>query len=85
MPYPSPRRSRHGAAPAVRSARPRSPWNAASPDAITYDVAALALRGRRPAICTFGGDRETFDFTDPTSYLRVDDEVWRFAPSGRER
>ena len=29
---------------------------------------------------TFGGDRETFDFTDLTNYLNVDNDVWRFSP-----
>jgi hypothetical protein len=33
-----------------------------------------------PAIYTFGGDRETFDFNDPVNYLRIDDDIWRFAP-----
>jgi hypothetical protein len=62
-----------------------APWNATSPDAVKYDFDALATGGRRPEIFTFGGDRETFDFADPTNYLRVDDDVWRFAPprSGR--
>ena len=31
-------------------------------------------------IITVGGDRETFDFTDPENYLRVDNDVWSFAP-----
>ena len=34
----------------------------------------------QPSILTFGGDRETFDFTDPLNYLNVDNDVWRFAP-----
>ena len=33
-----------------------------------------------PKVLTFGGDRETFDFTDPENYLRVDNDVWTFAP-----
>ena len=33
-----------------------------------------------PEIITVGGDRETFDFTDPENYLRVDNDVWNFAP-----
>jgi hypothetical protein len=33
-----------------------------------------------PRVLTFGGDRETFDFTDPENYLRVDNDVWTFAP-----
>jgi hypothetical protein len=61
-----------------------SPWNATSPEDIKYDfdavVAAGGAVGGQPAIFTFGGDRETFDFTDPDNHLRVDDEVWRFAP-----
>jgi hypothetical protein len=32
-----------------------------------------------PAIFTFGGDRETFDFDDPENYLRIDDEIWKFS------
>jgi len=61
-----------------------SPWNAMSPGDIKYDFDALVASGggvgQKPAIFTFGGDRETFDFQDPENYLRVDDEVWRFAP-----
>ena len=30
---------------------------------------------------TLGGDRETFDFADPENYLRVDRDVWSFAPA----
>lgn len=30
-------------------------------------------------IYTFVGDRETFDFEDPTNYLHVDNDVWRYA------
>lgn len=65
-----------------------SPWNATSPEEIKYDFDALvARRGwwdwRRPSIYTFGGDRETFDFTDPTNYLNVDNDVWRFSPPTR--
>ncbi len=60
-----------------------SPWNAAFPDQVKYDFDALVLRGgrhgRRPAIFTFGGDREDFDFTDPLNYLNVDNDVWRFS------
>jgi len=58
-----------------------SPWNATSPGDIKYDFDALTVRTwRGPAILTFGGDRETFNFADPTNYLRVDHDVWRFAP-----
>ena len=62
-----------------------SPWNADSPEQIKYDFDALVLEGRGagrgPAIYTFGGDRETFDFTDPLNYLNVDNDVWRFGVS----
>ncbi len=60
-----------------------SPWNATEPADIKYDFAAVVSRGgdeQQPAIFTFGGDRETFDFSDPFNYLRVDDDVWRFGP-----
>lgn len=61
-----------------------APWNAATPEEIKYDFDALAVSGgkggQRPSIFTFGGDRETFDFTDPANYLNVDNDVWRFAP-----
>lgn len=58
------------------------PWNAMSPDAIKYDFDIIVTNpdgiDPRPAIYTFGGDRETFDFGDPLNYLRVDSDVWRF-------
>jgi len=61
-----------------------SPWNATSPEEIKYDFKALPVTGGRcglpPSIFTFGGDRETFNFTDPSNYLRVDSDVWRFSP-----
>ena len=61
-----------------------APWNAATPEEIKYDFDALAVTGgrggQRPSIYTFGGDRETFDFTDPDNYLNVDNDVWQFAP-----
>jgi hypothetical protein len=61
-----------------------SPWNASSSDDIKYDFDVLVVQGgaggNRPSIYTFGGDRETFNFTDPVNYLRVDNDVWRFAP-----
>lgn len=60
-----------------------SPWNAESPEEVKYDFDALVSSGGRlgqkPAIFTFGGDRETFDFTDPTNWLNVDNDVWRFS------
>jgi hypothetical protein len=61
---------------------PFAPWNATSPDQIRYDFAAVSVPegpfGVPSSIYTFGGDRETFDFTDPTNYLRVERDVWRF-------
>lgn len=58
-----------------------SPWNAVSPDGVKYDFAALPVdvEGAGPSILTFGGDRETFDFEDPTNYLRLDNDVWRYS------
>ena len=53
-----------------------SPWNAESTDDIKYDFEGIAVGN---VIYTFGGDRETFDFEDPTNYLRVDNDVWRYA------
>ncbi len=53
-----------------------SPWNAVSDDEIKYDFEALVVGD---AIYTFGGDRETFDFEDTENYLRLDNDVWRFA------
>jgi hypothetical protein len=55
-------------------------WGATSPDQIKYDFDALVSAGPLglPSIYTFGGDRETFDFGNPTNYLRVDNDVWRF-------
>ena len=53
-----------------------SPWNAQSTDDIKYDFEGIAVGN---VIYTFGGDRETFDFEDPTNYLRVDNDVWRYA------
>lgn len=61
-----------------------SPWNATGPDEIKYDFALVSFRGgkggSRPAVYTFGGDRETFNFFDPFNYLNVDNDVWSYAP-----
>ena len=61
-----------------------SPWNAVTPEEIKYDFDALLVkggkRGERPSIHTFWCDRETFDFTDLTNYLNVDNDVWGFSP-----
>lgn len=57
-----------------------TPWNAQDPAEIKYDHDSLVVRRLPggPAVLTFGGDRETFDFSDPTQYLNVDADVWRF-------
>lgn len=54
-------------------------WNAADPTLVKYDFDALVVDGT--TVLTFGGDRETFDFSDPENSLRVDNDVWRFAPA----
>lgn len=60
-----------------------SPWNATDPSEVKYDydtiVAPAGRDGRGLAIYTFGGDRETFDFADPTQWLNVDNDVWRYS------
>lgn len=45
-------------------------------DKVEYDFEGFAVG---EVVFTFGGDRETFDFTDPRNYLRVDHDVWRYA------
>lgn len=61
---------------------PGPPWNADGPEDIKYDydtvVAPAGKDGRGRAIYTFGGDRETFNFFDPTQWLNVDNDVWKF-------
>ncbi|CAB5003198.1 unannotated protein [freshwater metagenome] len=58
-------------------------WNAKSKDGIRYDydsvVAPSGSGATDEAIFTFGGDRETFNFFDPTQWRNVEDDVWRFA------
>lgn len=58
------------------------PWNAADPLAMKYDFDAITYTDVDGVeqIVTVGGDRETFDFTDPDNYLRVDNDVWSFIP-----
>ncbi|MGI9471469.1 MAG: hypothetical protein ACR2NZ_08060 [Rubripirellula sp.] len=61
-----------------------SPWNADSPSEVKYDFDTVVVWDDdqfQPDIYTFGGDRETFDFTDPFNYLNIDNDVWRFSPS----
>jgi hypothetical protein len=56
------------------------PWNATSPEQVKFDFDALAVtEAQGAAIYTFGGDRETFDLTDPANYLKVDNDVWKFS------
>lgn len=57
------------------------PWNSTDPTEMKYDFAGIAVSDGPtggPAILTFGGDRETFDFDDPENYLRVDNDVWSY-------
>jgi hypothetical protein len=59
-----------------------APWDAMSGEDIKYDFDIIVTDPDSvtppPAIYTFGGDRETFDFTDPLNYLRIDDDIWKF-------
>ena len=50
--------------------------------AVKYDFDATTFvdAAGTEQIITVGGDRETFDFADPDNYLRVDNDVWSFAP-----
>jgi len=66
------------------------PWQAQDPADIKYDFDSVIVREEDDndndtsfAIYTFGGDRETFDFSDQSQYLNIDNDVWRFgiAPS----
>jgi hypothetical protein len=54
-----------------------APWNAEGTEDIKYDFEGISVGD---VIYTFGGDRETFDFEDPENYLRVDNDVWSYAP-----
>ena len=60
-----------------------TPWNAATPDDVRYDydtvVAPAGPASTGDALLAFGGDRENFNFFDPTQYLNVDADVWQFA------
>jgi hypothetical protein len=61
----------------------KPPWQARSSEDIKYDFDIIVSNPNSldiaPAIFTFGGDRETFDFRDPLNYLRIDDDVWKFS------
>lgn len=60
-----------------------APWNATLSEQIKYDFDIVVTDAYgldpAPAIFTFGGDRETFDFDDPENYLRIDDDIWKFS------
>jgi len=57
-----------------------TPWDAEKPEQMRYDFDSLVAEGPDgPALLTFGGDRETFDFADPENWTRVDNDVWAFA------
>lgn len=62
-----------------------SPWNAIMPAQIKYDFDALVAydnESQQNFIYTFGGDRETFNFMDPTNHLNIDNDVWKFCANG---
>lgn len=59
-----------------------APWNATGSEDIKYDFDAVVEPGYgkfTDAIYTFGGDRETFDFSDQENYKNVDNDVWKFS------
>ena len=61
------------------------PWNAFAPTQIKYDFDALVAydsSSEMDYIYTFGGDRETFNFADPTNHLNIDNDVWKFCANG---
>lgn len=53
-------------------------------DNVRYDFDMLTVsgagNGQKPAIFTFGGDRERFILDPVSNFFRVDNDVWRFAP-----
>lgn len=58
-----------------------APWNVADHTEVKYDFDSIVVETDGvPVVLTFGGDRETFDFSDPDNWLRGDDDVWRFGP-----
>jgi len=64
-----------------------APWNADGSKDIKYDFDAVVERGYgkfSDAIYTFGGDRETFDFSDTDNYKNVDNDVWKFSLPKKE-
>merc|ERR1712176_1063644 len=64
------------------------PWRAKNPADIKYDFDSIVVKEDSKesfAIYTFGGDRETFDFSDNTQYLNIDNDVWRFGKKPKNR
>ena len=61
---------------------PAQPWGSGDPTAMRYDFDSIVIDDPDlgSILLTVGGDRETFDFTDPENYLRIDYDVWQFAP-----
>ena len=63
-----------------------APWSAASPDDVEVRLrrarALLGFPGKgTPRIVTFGGDRERFELPPQENALRIDNDVWKFAPT----
>ena len=56
-------------------------------DNVRYDFDILTVsgngKGQKPAIFTFGGDRERFELDPVSNFFRVENDVWRFAPAGK--
>merc|ERR1712183_472913 len=64
------------------------PWKAKNPADIKYDFDSIVVKEDSKesfAIYTFGGDRETFDFSDNTQYLNIDNDVWRFGKNPKKK
>jgi hypothetical protein len=54
-------------------------------DNVRYDFDMLTVsgagKGQKPAVFTFGGDRERFILDPVSNFFRVDNDVWKFAPA----
>lgn len=59
-------------------------WNAEGFQGKFDFDSAVVNADNQTAIYTFGGDRETFDFNDPTQWKNVDNDVWRFVIEEQE-
>ncbi len=60
-----------------------APWDATAPADGRYDFDVLVAPGDKgcgPAIYSFGGSNETFNFLDPTNHLNLENDVWRYTP-----